>query len=220
MTTQNGEDWSSHVAAKVRRHVLPLLFIAWFIAYINRFNVSFAALQMNTDLGLTPAVFGFGAGVFFIGYGLFEIPSNMVLARVGARRWLARILLCVGVMGTAMALAAGPTSFYLLRFLLGIAEAGLFPGIVIYLSQWLPSRQRAAAFGALGSAAMVSGIAGGPLAALLMSLDGVAGLAGWRWLFLLEGLPAIAIALALWRYLPDSATSASWLTTDEQQWVA
>ena len=212
-------DYADAVAAKVRRRLLPWLVIGWFVAYIDRFNVSFAGLQMNEDLGLSAAVFGFGAGVFFVGYSLFEIPSMLLMVRVGVRRWLFRIMVTWGLVSSAMMFTQGPTSFYVLRFILGVAEAGCFPAMAFYLSQWLAPRERAAALGLLGSVAMFSGILGAPLASALMALDGIGGLAGWKWLFLLEGIPAIILGACLLRYLPDSPDEVSWLTVDERSWL-
>jgi ACS family tartrate transporter-like MFS transporter len=213
-------DVATSVAAKLQRRVLPVLVLAWFIAYIDRFNVSYAALQMNQQLGLTATVFGFGAGVFFVGYSLFEIPSNLFLLRVGPRRWLSRIMVTWGLVTMGMVFIDGVKSFYTLRFLLGVAEAGCFPGMAFYLSQWLTPRQRAQALGVLGSAAMMSGIFGGPLAAGLLALDGAWGLAGWQWLFLCEGLPAVIVGFLLLKLVPDQPQKVSWLTPEERSWVS
>jgi ACS family tartrate transporter-like MFS transporter len=210
---------SASVAAKFQRHVLPLLIAAWFIAYLDRFNVSFAGLQMNKELGLSSTVFGLGAGLFFLGYALFEIPSNIILLRVGARRWLGRIMVSWGVISAAMMFTQGPRSFYALRLLLGVAEAGAFPGMAFYLSQWLAPRERAAALGALGSCAMISGIVGGPLAAGLLALHGVWGISGWQWLFLVEAVPAIAIGIWVVKALPERPEGVAWLTPTEQALV-
>jgi ACS family tartrate transporter-like MFS transporter len=210
---------SASVTAKVDRRVLPLLLAGWFIAYIDRFNVSFAALQMNRDLQLGAATFGFGAGLFFLGYSVFEIPSNMILLRVGTRRWLSRIMVSWGLICMAMALTRGSTSFHVLRFLLGVAEAGCFPAMAICLAQWLPPRERTAALGKLGSMALISGILGAPLAAGLLALDGVWNLAGWQWLFLLEGAPAVVIGMLVLMHLPERPEEAMWLTTEERDWI-
>ena len=212
-------DPAASVAAKVNRRILPLLIAGWFIAYIDRFNVSYAALQMNEELGLSSAVFGFGAGVFFLGYSVLEIPSSLVLARVGPRRWLARIMVTWGILSAAMMLTQGPWSFYLLRFLLGVAEAGCFPAMAYCLTRWLSPRDRAAALASLATMALASGVVGAPMAALLLSLDGALGLSGWQWLFLIEGLPAIAIGWAVLKYLPDGPDDAPWLSEDERAWL-
>ena len=218
-TSTRTSDPAVSVAAKVHRRVLPWLVAGWFIAYLDRFNVSFAALQMNEDLALSSTVFGFGAGVFFLGYAIFEIPSNVILARVGARVWLTRIMVTWGIISAAMIFTQGAWSFYALRFLLGVAEAGCFPGMAFYLTRWLSPRDRAAALASLATMAMVSGIAGAPLAAALLSLDEVWGLAGWQWLFLVEGVPAVVIGWCIYTFLPDGPDDAAWLTDAERAWL-
>lgn len=204
---------------KVSLRVLPLLFVLYIAAFLDRTNVGLASLQMNRDLGLSAAAYGFGAGVFFIGYGLFEIPSNLFLARVGARRWIARIAITWGVLACAMMLVRGATSFYILRFLLGAAEAGCFPGIVYYLSQWFPERQRASAMSRFMMSIPLSGTIGGPLGGALLSLDGRFGLAGWQWLFLVEGIPSILLGIAVLFLLTDRVEEAHWLTESERSWL-
>jgi len=216
----SNDDLTASIASKVRRRVLPLLMAGWFVAYIDRFNVSYAALQMNKDLGLSPTIFGLGSGLFFLGYALFEVPSNLILSRVGARRWLGRIMITWGLVTAATAWTQGPSSFAALRLLLGIAEAGCFPGMAFCLSQWLTPRDRAAALAALGGITMASAIVGGPLAAALLALNGQGGLAGWQWLFLIEAVPAVLVGIAVWRYLPDSPERALWLTPAEREWLA
>jgi ACS family tartrate transporter-like MFS transporter len=218
--TEPRPDLAASVLRKVQRRILPLLMSAWFVAYIDRFNVSFAALQMNEDVGLSPATFGFGAGLFFLGYSLFEIPSNLVLARVGARLWLGRIMVSWGFVCMGMAAVQGATSFNTLRLLLGLAEAGAFPGMAFYLTQWLPARERTDALAKLGSMALISGILGSPIAAALLSLDGLLGLAGWQWLFVIEGAPAVVLGVCVLRYLPNRPEDASWLTAAEKAWMA
>ena len=207
------------IASKVQRRIVPVLAAAWFIAYVDRFNVGFAALQMNKDLGLPSAAFGFGAGIFFLGYAVFEVPSNALLVRLGSRTWLARIMITWGILSGAMVLTRGEWSFYTLRLLLGIAEAGCFPGIAYYLAQWLSPRDRTAALAGIATMSMVSGVFGGPLAAGLLALGGVFGLAGWQWLFLVEGVPAILIGLWLFKALPDTPAAATWLTVGEREWL-
>lgn len=214
--TDNG----AAILVKVHRRIIPLLAACWFIAYIDRFNVGFAGLQMNADLGLSATAFGLGAGIFFLGYSVFEIPSNLILARVGARVWLARIMMTWGVLSAAAAFASGPTSFYVLRFLLGVAEAGCFPGIAFYLSQWLAPRQRTAALASIATMSMASGVAGGPLAAAFLAMDGLWGFAGWRWLFVMEGLPAVVLGMCLLRYLPDRPEQVRWLSGAEREWLS
>jgi len=200
----------------VSRRLIPFLFVLYVVSFLDRVNVGFAALEMNHDLGLSPAVYGFGAGIFFIGYSLFEVPSNLILARVGARRWIARIMITWGVIAAGMMFIRGPRSFYALRFLLGIAEAGFFPGIIFYLSEWFPADARARAVARFMTAIPVSGMIGGPISGALLGLGGWLGLAGWQWLFLLEGLPAVALGFAVLRYLPDRPENAAWLTLEQR----
>jgi ACS family tartrate transporter-like MFS transporter len=204
---------------KVSLRVLPLLFVLYIAAFLDRTNVGLASLQMNRDLGLSAAAYGFGAGVFFIGYGLFEVPSNLLLARVGARRWIARIAITWGVLACAMLFVRGATSFYILRFLLGAAEAGCFPGIVFYLSQWFPERQRASAMSRFMVSIPLSGVIGGPLGGALLSLHGFHGLAGWQWLFLVEGIPSILLGIAVLFFLTDRPEEAQWLAPMEREWL-
>jgi len=197
--------------AALRRHLLPFLFVLYVIAYLDRVNVSFAAAGVSKDLGLNSASYGFAAGIFFLGYVLFEIPSNLILDRVGARRWIGRILLSWGVIAALMAFMTTAAQFNGLRLLLGVAEAGFFPGIILYLSQWVPENQRARTLAGFMLAIPVAGLVGGPVSAALLSMHGLLGLAGWRWLFLLEALPAIVLAFAVWRWLPNRPRQASWL---------
>ena len=204
---------------KLNVRLLPILFALYIAAFLDRTNVSLAALQMNRAVGLSSAAYGFGAGVFFVGYGLFEVPSNLFLARVGARKWLARIALTWGLIACAMLFVRGPLSFYVLRFLLGAAEAGAFPGIVFYLSQWFPERQRAGAMSKFMVSIPLSSAIGGPLGGTLLSLDGRFGLAGWQWLFLVEGVPSLLLAVVVWFVLVDRPTDAKWLTVDERDWL-
>jgi ACS family tartrate transporter-like MFS transporter len=204
---------------KLNVRLLPILFVLYIAAFLDRTNVSLAALQMNRAVGLSSAAYGFGAGVFFVGYGLFEVPSNLFLARVGARKWLARIALTWGLIACAMLFVRGPLSFYILRFLLGAAEAGAFPGIVFYLSQWFPERQRAGAMSKFMMSIPLSSAIGGPLGGMLLSLDGRLGLAGWQWLFLVEGVPSLLLGVVLWFVLVDRPADATWLTVDERDWL-
>jgi ACS family tartrate transporter-like MFS transporter len=205
---------------KVTRRLLPFLFVLYVVCFLDRVNLGFAALQMNRELGLSPAEFGFGAGIFFLGYVLFEVPSNLVLARVGARRWIARIMITWGLVAAGMMFIRGPGSLYALRFLLGAAEAGFFPGIVYYLSRWYPARERARAIARFMVAIPVSGIVGGPISGALLSLDGRLGLGGWQWLFLLEGLPAALLGLVVLVFLTNGPEHAAWLTPAEREWLS
>jgi len=208
------------VYAKVRRKLLPFLFVLYVVAYLDRINVGFAALQMNREVGLSEAVFGFGAGIFFIGYFVLEIPSNLILQRLGARVWISRIMISWGVVAIAMMFTRGARSFYLLRFLLGAAEAGFFPGIIFYLTHWFPSRERARAISLFMTATQIAGVVGGPLSGVLLAMNGVWHLAGWQWLFLAEGIPALVLGAAAAKYLPDAPEHASWLNSAEQTMLA
>lgn len=204
---------------KVTRRLLPFLLLLYVVAYIDRVNIGFAALQMNEDLGLSAAMYGFGAGIFFLGYVLFEVPSNLVLARVGARIWIARIMFTWGVISVAMMFVTTPMGFYVLRFLLGVAEAGFFPGIIYVLGDWFPQRQRARAVSWFMLAIPLSVVIGGPLAGVLLTLDGRLGLTGWQWLFLVEGLPAVLLGFVVLVYLDDRPEDAHWLGADEKAWL-
>jgi ACS family tartrate transporter-like MFS transporter len=183
---------------------------------LDRTNISFAALQMNTEFGFTPSVYGLAAGIFFVGYFLFEVPSNLTLVRIGARPWLARIMISWGLVVISMAWVKGATSFYALRFLLGVAEAGLLPGVLLYLTHWVPRERLALAFSILMATTAVANVLSGPIATSLMQLDGLAGLRGWQLLFLIEGIPTVLIGIAVARYLPERPTNASWLIASEQ----
>jgi len=206
--------------AKVTRRLLPFLFILYIVCFLDRVNIGFAALQMNHDLGFSPAVYGFGAGVFFLGYVLFEVPSNLILARTGARVWMARIMISWGLLAAAMMFVRGPLSLYGLRFLLGAAEAGFFPGMIYYMSRWFPPAERARATARFMVAIPLSGVLGGPISGALLGLDGRWGLAGWQWLFLLEGLPAVLLGLVVLAYLTDGPEQATWLTPEEREWLS
>ena len=189
------------------------------MAYLDRVNVGFAALQMNTALGLSTLDYGRGAGIFFLGYFLFEVPSNLALARVGARFWIARIAIVWGFVSMATMLVVGPLSFDAMRFLLGAAEAGFFPGIVLYFTYWFPARDRARAVAQFSMASMAAGIVGAPLSGLLLSLRGVGGFDGWQWLFIIEGVPAIVLGLVAFVYLDDGPEKARWLPDEEKAWL-
>lgn len=202
---------------KAARRLLPFLFLLYIVAYLDRINVSFAALHMNQDIGLSAAAYGLGAGLFFIGYFLFEVPSNLILARVGPRFWIARIMVSWGLVSMAMAWVEGERSFYALRFLLGLAEAGFFPGIILYLTYWFPPAYRARIIALFMTATAVAGLVGSPISGTLLTLHGWLGLKGWQWLFLLEGLPAVALGILVWFTLPDRPQQARWLTPAEKE---
>jgi MFS transporter, ACS family, tartrate transporter len=204
---------------RLRWRLVPYLLLLYVIAWLDRVNIGFAALQMNEALSLSPAVYGLGAGLFFIGYALFEVPSNLILARVGARRWIGRIMVTWGLLSIAMMFVEGKWSFYTLRFLLGVAEAGFLPGILYYLSQWFPKAERARAISWFMLGIPLSTVFGGPIAGLILGLDGWRGLAGWQWLFVLEGVPAVILGVVTWMRLPDTPRDVRWLAPAEQQHV-
>jgi ACS family tartrate transporter-like MFS transporter len=204
---------------QVSLRLLPFLFVLYIFNYLDRANVAIAALQMNRDLRFSATAYGFGAGIFSLGYALFEVPSNLVLARVGARYWIARIMITWGLVAAAMMFVRTPIQFYALRFLLGVAEAGFFPGIVYYLSGWFPAAQRARALSRFLIAIPISAAIGNPLSAWLLGFDGVRGLAGWQWLFLLEGIPSVILGFTVLVVLPDRANSARWLSVDQRDWL-
>src|SRR5215470_7785924 len=189
--------------AKARRHLLPFLFLLYVVSYLDRINVGFAALQMNDALHFSGVTYSLGAGVFFLSYTLLEIPSNVVLARVGARLWIARIMITWGLVSAGMMFVHNATAFYVLRFSLGAAEAGFFPGIIYCLTKWFPRRERARAIAGFMTAVVVAGVIGGPISGVLLSMDGVARLAGWQWLFVVEGLPAVVLGVIVLRVLPE-----------------
>jgi len=188
---------------KVDARLLPYLFALYVVAYLDRVNVSFAAQGLSRDLSFSSSVFGLGAGMFFAGYVLCEVPSNLILRRVGARLWIARIMVTWGLAACAMSLVHAQWSFYGLRFLLGVAEAGFLPGIIYYLTLWYPQERRARAVALFMAATPVAGVIGAPVSGLLLDLHGLLGLAGWQWLFVLEGLPAVLLGLSVLRYLPN-----------------
>ena len=205
---------------KVYLRLLPFCFILYFICYLDRVNVGFAALTMNKDLGLSSYVFGLGAGAFFWGYFILEVPSNLILERVGARRWIARVMVSWGLVSGAFAFINGPTSFFILRFLLGLAEAGFFPGMILYFTYWFPPSHRCRITAGFMAAIPVSIGLGAPISTALLELDGVLGIAGWRWLFLCEAAPAVIFGIITWFYLTDRPAQADWLSAEERGWLA
>jgi MFS transporter, ACS family, tartrate transporter len=203
-------------SAKVRQHLLPFLAVCYLAAYLDRANVSFAALTMNADLGIGPEAFGFTAGIFFLGYCLFEVPSNLLLEKFGARRWIARIMITWGIVSAAMAFVSSVTGLSIVRFLLGVAEAGFFPGIIFYLTNWVPAAERARIVTMFMAAIPVSNLIGAPASGLILdTFNGALGLKGWQWLFILEALPSIGLGIAALWMLPDRPGDAHWLTADE-----
>jgi ACS family tartrate transporter-like MFS transporter len=203
-------DLAAAVSA-VRRRLIPFLFLLYIFAYLDRINVGFASLQMNTALGFSAATYGLASGIFFLGYVVFEIPSNVILARVGARRWIARIMVTWGLVSAATVFVRSAQMFAVLRFLLGVAEAGFFPGIIFYLTRWVPAAERARTIAAFMTATVSAGIIGGPISGALLTLDGAGGLAGWQWLFLLEGVPAVVLGVVVLAVLTDRPEVARWL---------
>jgi len=205
--------------SKIKRRILPFLVICYLFAYLDRTNVGIAALTMNKDLGLTPTMFAFGGGIFFVGYFLFEIPSNWFLERVGARLWIARIMITWGIIASLTAVIWSGTSFYWIRFLLGVGEAGFLPGIVLYLSRWFPAQERSLIMSTFFLGIPLSSVIGAPLSGALLSLNGVFGIAGWRWLFLLEGLPPMLLGAFCLFMLCDRPEEATWLKPAEREWI-
>jgi D-galactonate transporter len=206
------------VYAKVAWRIIPLMFLCYIAAYLDRVNVGFAKLQMQSDVtGLSDTVYGLGAGIFFFGYFIFEVPSNILMEKFGARAWIARIMITWGVISSAMLFVNSPGMFYLLRFLLGLAEAGFFPGIILYLTYWFPSRRRGHMVALFMTAIALTGVVGGPLSGwILHQFNGVTGLKGWQMLFLLEGIPSILIGLCIPLILEDGMHTARWLTSEEK----
>ena len=203
--------------AKATRRLIPFLCLCYAVNFLDRVNVGFAALDMNEDLGFTPSMFGAGAGIFFVGYILFEIPSNLALQRFGARIWIARIMISWGIVAIAMAFVSSERSFYAIRFLLGIAEAGFFPGIILYLTYWFPARERARIVSLFMAAVPLATVVGGPVSGALLELHGLGGLKGWQWLFIVEALPAVVLGFIALKFLTDRPEHADWLTKSERQ---
>jgi len=211
----------SHAYAKVTARIIPFLFLCYVAAYLDRVNVGFAKLQMMSDLGLSDAAYGLGAGVFFIGYLLCEVPSNLIMMKVGARRWIARIMITWALVSAAMMLVKSPTSFYITRFLLGVAEAGFFPAVALYLTYWFPPSRCAKATALFMTAIPMSGVFGGPLSGyILHSMGNLGGLAAWQWLFLIEALPSLILGVAAFFFLDDRVEDAKWLTAQERAILA
>lgn len=211
------EGGESSAFAKATARIVPFLFLCYLAAYLDRINVAFAKLQMLNDLGFNEAIYGFGASVFFVGYLLFEIPSNLMLLRVGPRRWIARIMVTWGIISAGMMFVRTPLQFYVMRFLLGVAEAGFFPAIVLYLTYWFPSSRRSKVTALFMTGIPMSGVIGGPLSGWVMTqLGGTHGLAGWQWLFLLEGIPTVILGAIAFFYLDDKIQDASWLSDGQK----
>jgi MFS transporter, ACS family, tartrate transporter len=221
MSGEATSELHTRTVKRVAARLMPALLILYIIAYLDRVNVTFAQDKLEADLGFSGAVYGFGAGVFFIAYFFFEVPSNLALHKFGARKWIARIMFTWGIISACTMFVQGPASFYLVRFLLGVAEAGFFPGMILYLSYWFPARERARAVGFFMSAIAISYAIGAPISGGIMSVfDGVAGLKDWQWLFLIEAIPAFIAGFAVLLYLDDGPEHAKWLPDDEKAWLA
>ena len=216
-----GNSFEAQTYRKVDSRLIPFLFLCYILAYLDRVNVGFAKLQMLKDLSLSDAAFATGAGIFFIGYFFFEVPSNMLLNKYGARMWITRIMISWGIISSCMIFVKGEWSFYIMRFLLGIAEAGFFPGVIFYLTLWYPSRLRSTRTAWFVAAIAVSGVLGNPISGLIMdAFSGTLGLTGWQWLFLAEGVPSVLVGLSVMLYLDSSIEEAKWLTSDEKALLA
>jgi len=208
------------IMRKLNLRLIPLLIFLYVIAYLNRVNVSFAALTMNKDLGLDPYYYGLGAGIFFFGYCLFEIPSNLILVHVGARKWIARILFTWGILACATAVVQGPKSFLTMRFLLGAAEAGYFPGVILYLTYWFPARYRARIISRFMLSIPISLAVGAPVSVwIIQAFQGMFGLQGWQWLYIIQGIPAVLATFIVLMFLPDNPTKATFLNEAEKRWL-
>src|ERR1700722_18371130 len=205
--------------AKSSWRLIPSMLLLYIVAYLDRVNVGFAAMDMQRDLHFSNTVYGTGAGIFFLGSALFDLPSNLIMLRVGPRVWIARIMISWGIVSTAMMFMHSPTSFYVLRFLLGVCEAGFFPGMIIYLTYWFPTHERARAVARFMTATSLAGVVGGPLSSYLLRLNGHLGLAGWQWLFLSEGLPTILLGISVLFLLKDNPDKADWMSPEERLWL-
>jgi ACS family tartrate transporter-like MFS transporter len=213
-------DLETRTIARVTTRLVPFLIVCYFVAYLDRVNVGFAALTMNRDLNISQTAYGLGAGIFFLSYFIFEVPSNLFLERFGARKWIARIMLSWGILSGATAFVTGEYSFYLVRFLLGIAEAGFFPGIIFYLTLWFPASYRARIIGYFMAAIPLSSVLGSPVSGALLGMDGVAGMHGWQWLFVIEAVPAVILSVVVFFYLTDRPADARWLDPEGRTWLA
>jgi ACS family tartrate transporter-like MFS transporter len=212
-------DLEARVSRKLMLRIIPFVMLLYFVSFLDRVNVGFAGMTMNKAIGLSPTAFGLGGGLFFIGYFLFEVPSNLILHRVGARLWIARVMVTWGIVSAASAFVVGPNSFYALRFVLGVAEAGFFPGVILYLSLWFPVRQRAVAAAWFMAAAPISTAIGSPISGAIMKLPPVAGLADWQMLYILEAIPAIILGFVVLKYMTDSPSKAHWMQSEEREWL-
>jgi ACS family tartrate transporter-like MFS transporter len=213
------DELEARVVRKISRRILPFVMLLYFVSFLDRVNIGFAALTMNKAIGLSPVAYGLGGGLFFIGYFLFEVPSNLILYRVGVRVWIARVMVTWGIVSACSAFVTGPHSFYALRFLLGVAEAGFFPGIILYLGLWFPARYRAMAAASFMAAAPISTAIGSPISGALMELPRFAGLSNWQWLYLIEAAPAVVLGFVVLKFLTDKPEDAAWLADEERKWL-
>jgi len=218
LDTKSHGEIEAVVISRLTRRIVPFLFLLYLVAYLDRINVGFAALEMRKQLGFNDAVIGFAGGAFFLGYFVFQVPSNLILRRVGARRWIATLMIAWGVISSSMLLVRTPVSFYASRFLLGLAEAGFFPGMIFYLRCWFPSSARARTVAWFMMAGPISGVVGAPISGALLGIHR-GGLAGWQWLFLIEGMPAVLLGIAAFFYLTDSPGKARWLPAEQRGWL-
>jgi len=209
----------NRIRAKITRRLLPFLICLFIVAFIDRVNVGYAALEMTKELNFSPEILGFGAGIFFFGYFLFEIPGTLLVETWSARKWLARIIISWGIIATLMGFIQNPTQFYIARFMLGAAEAGFFPGVIVYLSHWFRYQDRAKAVALFMAAIPVSNIFGAPLSGLILGVNWL-GLSGWRWVFILEGFPAVILGVVTLFYLTDRPKDAKWLAEDKRAWIS
>lgn len=217
-----GERQTAIGAAAMRKafwRIIPLILLAYLFAYIDRVNVSFAAADMNADLGFSATVYGLGGGLFFLGYALFEIPSNLMLVRFGARQWIARIMVTWGLLAAGMMFVQTAEQFYILRSVLGVAEAGFYPGVIYYFSGWFPPCHRSRAVSRFYIAGPLASMVMGAMSGWLLGLDGTAGMHGWQWLFLVQGLPTVLVGLLVLRFLPDAPATVLWLSQPEKEWI-
>ena len=219
MTNSTTPDAGAPVISKLLWRLLPFLFLLYVVAYLDRINVGFAALQMRQELGFSDNVYGLGSGIFFVGYFLFQLPSNLVLQRVGARRWIGLLMVVWGCISASTMFVTTPRSFYALRFLLGAAEAGFYPGMILYFRSWFPTEARARVVAIFATAGPISGIIGGPISGLLLGLHQVRGLSGWQWLFLLEGIPAVVLGSVAFFFITDRPENAKWLSSEQRAWL-
>ena len=212
-------EYEAQLMRKITWRIIPFLCLCFMAAFLDRVNVGFAREELVAELGMSNAVYGLGAGLFFVGYFLFEVPSNLILERVGARIWIARIMIVWGIVSGCMMFVQSATSFYVLRFLLGAAEAGFFPGVIFYLTQWFPAAYRSRTVAMFMTAAVMSGVVGGPISGLLLQMDGILELRGYQWLFLIEAIPSIVLGVIVFRYLPNGPRDARWLADSERSWL-